>query len=134
MHRLAKHAHVTLMHPQQPTVPHNMKLKLQKQHFATLFPSAQYSQLWRPLTLVVCVAEKSMVWRFLGSREMICRISSSNPISRMRSASSDHQARQVLEHKPLREQAKGERQLPELDWLKRYSSFTAHIAARHKQR
>ena len=42
----------------------------------------------RSSTFVVCVAEKSMVCRSLGIMRTIVRISSSNPMSSMRSASS----------------------------------------------
>jgi len=54
-------------------------------------------------TLVVWVAEKSMVCRFLGSRPMTWRISSSNPISRMRSASSMTRHARFLNTKPYAE-------------------------------
>jgi hypothetical protein len=56
----------------------------------------------RSVTLVVCVAEKSIVCRFsFGRRAMICFISSSKPISRMRSASSMTSALTFLKMKPF---------------------------------
>ena len=56
----------------------------------------------RSSTLVVCVALKSMVWRSsLGRILTICLISSSNPTSSIRSASSMIRAFQILEDKAL---------------------------------
>ena len=52
-------------------------------------------------TFVVCVAEKSIVCLSFGRIFMICLISSSNPISRIRSASSIMRHCRFLNIKPL---------------------------------
>ena len=55
----------------------------------------------RSSTFVVCVALNSIVWRSLGRIFTIWRISSSNPISRMRSASSTTRQARLRKTKPL---------------------------------
>jgi len=74
-------------------------------HIVVSCATTTTSQPSRPkdiaLTLVVCVALNSMVCRSLGSSLMICRISSSKPISRIRSASSMTKQARFLNTKPL---------------------------------
>ena len=58
------------------------------------------SQRQQGRACVVCVALKSMVWRLRGSAFTICLISSSNPISRIRSASSMTRQARLRKMKP----------------------------------